>query len=289
MQKGGFFVHKMRIIAPVILLLTILSFPLILHFNRTKKEYAVYVNEIETGNSIMVNGNMVYRWGLKRNKDGKPPEVGTKEVTMLHKYGGKYIGDTSEKKIYLTFDEGYEQGYTEKILNVLRDNDVKAVFFVTGPYLDKNPELIRRMVEEGHEVGNHTVNHYSLPTKSATIVEKEILELDRVFYEKYGKHMRMLRPPRGEYDEKTLKIAKDLNHTCILWSFAYRDWLVDKQKGADHAYKMIMDHVHNGAVLLLHAVSKDNADALDRVIKDIKQQGYTFGTPDELMNVSVGR
>lgn len=101
----------------------------------------MYVNEIETGNSIMVNGNMVYRWGLKRNKDGKPPEVGTKEVTMLHKYGGKYIGDTSEKKIYLTFDEGYEQGYTEKILNVLRDNDVKAVFSLQDPTWIKTRNL----------------------------------------------------------------------------------------------------------------------------------------------------
>lgn len=281
--------YRLRIIAPVLLLLTILMFPLIVHHNRSQKENAVYSNEIETNQSITVDGNTIYRWGLKRNKDGKPPEVGSKETAALYKFGGKYIGNTEEKKIYLTFDEGYEQGYTEQILDVLRDNNVKAIFFVTGPYLDKNPELIRRMIEEGHEVGNHTVNHYSMPSKSRSVIESEILELDRVFFEKYGKHMRTLRPPRGEYDEKTLEIAKSLNHTCILWSFAYQDWLVNQQKGADYAHKMVTDHLHNGAVLLLHAVSKDNANALDKIIKDAKKMGYTFGTADELLASSNGR
>lgn len=275
--------YRLRIIAPVLLLLTVLMFPLIVHHNRSQREYAVYSNEIETNNSIETEGNTIYRWGLKRNKDGKLPEVGVRESAALLKYGGKYIGNTSEKKIYLTFDEGYEQGYTEQILDVLRENNVKAIFFITGPYLDKNPELVRRMVEEGHEVGNHTVNHYSLPTKSRSVIESEILELDRVFYEKYGKHMRTFRPPRGEYDEKTLEIAKSLDHTCILWSFAYQDWLVNQQKGAEHAYQMVIDHLHNGSVILLHAVSKDNANALDRIIKEARKMGYTFGTVDELL------
>ncbi len=280
---------KIRIVAPVILLLTLLMFPLILQHNRNQKAYAIYSNEIETEASIIEAGNTVYRWGLKRNKNSIPPEVGSIEKTALYKYGGKYIGNSEKKVLYLTFDEGYEQGYTEQILDVLRDNNVKAVFFVTGPYLDRNPELIRRMIEEGHEVGNHTVHHYSLPEKTQSVIESEILELDRVFYEKYGKHMRTLRPPRGEYNEATLEVARGLNHTCIMWSFAYEDWLLNKQRGTEYAYKMVMDHLHNGAVLLLHAVSKDNANALDRIIKDAKKQGYSFGTVDELLSFNTGR
>lgn len=228
-------------------------------------------------------GKDFYAWGLKRNTDGRPPEADPQGCALLRQYGGLYLGDTEKKTIYLTFDEGYENGYTGKILDVLRENNVRAIFFITGDYLKREPELVRRMIEEGHEVGNHTVSHPSLPTLSTDAIEKEILMLSGELYGKFGVTTRMLRPPKGEYSEKVLKTASNLSHTCVLWSFAYQDWLVDEQKGAEYAYQSVMPYLHNGAVLLLHAVSADNAAALDRIIKDAVAMGYRFGTAEELL------
>lgn len=227
--------------------------------------------------------NKTMRWGLKRNPDNKPPSVNPGVPKLLAKYGGLYIGDTNKKEIYLTFDEGYENGYTSKILDVLRDNNVKAVFFVTGPYLKENGDLIRRMVEEGHEVGNHTINHPSLPETDDKRLEEEIVGLDRVFYEKYGKHMTFLRPPKGEFSERTLSISKKLGYTNLFWSFAYEDWYTDRVKGPEYAKNIVMRNIHNGAIILLHAVSKDNTDALDSIIKGAREAGYEFGNINNLV------
>lgn len=226
--------------------------------------------------------NRVLCWGIARKKDNQTPDADPGTPQLLAKYGGFYIGDTSKKEIYLTFDEGYENGYTPKILDVLRDNNVKAVFFITGPYLKEHQDLVRRMVEEGHIVGNHTIHHPSLPTLSDKELEEEVLGLDRVFYEKFGKHMKYLRPPKGEYSERTLAITQKLGYRNVFWSFAYDDWHREKIRGADYAYDIVMRNLHNGAVLLLHAVSKDNAEALDRIIKGAKERGYTIGNVDDI-------
>jgi len=219
--------------------------------------------------------NTMYGWGLKKNVNA-PPEVPENIQNLLSSYGGIYI-DPTPRTLYLTFDEGYENGYTAKILDVLKENNVKAAFFVTGPYLEKETELVKRMFDEGHVVGNHTVNHPSMPRLSGTEeVAKEITELADMCQEKYGQTMHFFRPPRGEYSERTLKISQDLGYTNVFWSFAYKDWEVNNQKGADYAYEQIKKGVHDGAVLLLHAVSKDNAEVLDRVIKDLKSEGYQF-------------
>lgn len=219
--------------------------------------------------------NTMYGWGLKKNVNA-PPEVPETIQNLLSSYGGIYI-DHTPRTLYLTFDEGYENGYTAKILDVLKENNVKAAFFVTGPYLEKETELVKRMFEEGHVVGNHTVNHPSMPRLSSTDeVAKEITDLHKMCQEKYGQSMHFFRPPRGEYSERTLKICQDLGYQNVFWSFAYKDWEVDNQKGADYAYEQIKKGVHDGAVLLLHAVSKDNAEVLDRVIKDLKSEGYKF-------------
>ncbi len=270
------------VIMPVILLMAVLVFP-VLQRQGQGTPLAAYADEISTeASTIAVNGKHIYRWGLKRAKDHALPEVGREEVSVLQAHGGRYIADPNQMKIYLTFDEGYENGYTAQILDTLQETGVKAIFFITGDYFDQNAELIRRMVEEGHEVGNHTMRHYSLPEISASKVESEILELDRLFFDKFGRHMRFLRPPKGEYNDTVLTVADSLNHKCILWSFAYQDWLTDKQKGADYALQMVTDNLHNGAILLLHAVSKDNAEALKDIIETARDMGYEFGTPEEL-------
>lgn len=241
------------------------------------------LNEDATVQSMTSGGyNKLLSWGIKRKPDHGIPDADPGAPELLKKYNGIYIGDTSKKVIYLTFDEGYENGYTPKILDTLRDNNVKAVFFITGPYLKQHQDLVRRMVEEGHEVGNHTLHHPSLPTLSDSAIEEEVLGLDRAFHEKFGKHMKYLRPPKGEYSERTLAITQKLGYKNLFWSFAYDDWYRDKIRGKDYAYNIVMRNLHNGAILLLHAVSKDNADALDMIIKGAREKGYSFGVIDEL-------
>ncbi len=239
--------------------------------------------EIEAVTLVSVEySNKLSSWGIKRNTGGLPPDADPGAPELLAKYGGIYIGDTSNKEIYLTFDEGYENGYTPKILDVLKENRVSAAFFITGPYLAKHQELVRRMVEEGHIVGNHTIHHPSLPSLSDKEMEEEVLGLDRAFYEKFGKHMEYLRPPKGEYSERTLALTQKLGYRNVFWSFAYDDWYRDKVRGHEYAYSIVMRNIHNGAILLLHAVSKDNADALDYIIKSIREKGYTIGSIDSI-------
>ena len=235
----------------------------------------------EKASSGSTYSNKLRSWGVLRKPNNETPQADPGAPELLKKYGGVYLGDTSKKIIYLTFDEGYENGYTPKILDVLKENKVQAAFFITGPYLKEHQDLVRRMVEEGHVVGNHTVNHHSLPSLSDKEIEEEVLGLERAFREKFGKSMKFLRPPKGEYSERTLAITSKLGYTNMFWSFAYDDWYTDKVRGPEYAYNMVMNNLHNGAILLLHAVSKDNADALDMIIKGAREKGYEFGTFDD--------
>lgn len=228
------------------------------------------------------NFNKLRSWGISRKPENKTPDADPGTPQILAQYGGLYIGDTNKKEIYLTFDEGYENGYTPKILDALKDNDAKGVFFVTGPYLKDHQDLVKRMVEEGHIVGNHTIHHPSLPSLGDKELEEEVLGLSRAFYEKFGQHMKYLRPPKGEYSERTLALTQQLGYRNMFWSFAYDDWYRDKVRGADYAYNIIMRNLHNGSILLLHAVSKDNAEALDRIIKGAKGKGYQIGNVDDI-------
>ncbi|NMB97034.1 MAG: polysaccharide deacetylase family protein, partial [Clostridiaceae bacterium] len=201
--------------------------------------------------------NKLRAWGILRKPDNVTPQADPGAPELLKKYGGIYLGDTTKKVIYLTFDEGYENGYTPKILDTLKENKVQAVFFITGPYLKEHQDLVRRMVEEGHVVGNHTINHPSLPSLTDQELEEEVLGLERVFKEKFGKSMKFLRPPKGEYSERTLAITNRLGYINMFWSFAYDDWYRDKIRGPEYTYNLVMKNLHNGAILLLHAVSKD--------------------------------
>lgn len=219
-------------------------------------------------------------WWIQLNKEHKTPTITPAIKSLIDKYGGYYVGDTSKKQIYLTFDEGYENGYTPKILDTLKANNVKTIFFITGQFLRENPDLVQRMLDEGHQVGNHSINHPSLPTVSNATMENELIGLEKQFSEKFGKSFKYIRPPMGEYSEKTLAACQQMGYKTIFWSFAYLDYDVNNQKGADNAYKMVMDNLHNGAIYLLHAVSKDNTEALDRIIKAIRAEGYTISPFD---------
>ncbi len=227
--------------------------------------------------------NEKHGWGLKKNDDHQQPEMPSSYISMLVRHGAYWVGNPQAKVIYLTFDEGYENGYTASILDSLKANDVKAAFFVTGHYLDSQPDLVKRMVDEGHIVGNHTETHPSLPDISDSRIEEEL----RIVEEKYEKvtgrsDMKYLRPPQGEFSERTLAVTRELGYHNIFWSMAAVDW-VPMPGGAQQAYEAVINYTHNGAVALMHAVSKDNAEAMDRILKEIKAQGYTFMTLDDLV------
>ena len=222
-------------------------------------------------------------WGLLKKK-GAEPEIDAKGAKILEENDGYYMDKSGEKTLYLTFDEGYENGFTSKVLDVLNKEQVPAAFFVTGPYLKNQTELIRRMIDEGHIVGNHTVNHLNLPKQTVEKVKSELDELNDMCESMYGVSMSYMRPPEGEYSEKVLAAAKDAGYKTIMWSFAYKDWDVNIQNGPDYAYNQIVPYLHDGAIILLHAVSSDNADALERVIQYAKNEGYVFKSLDDLCN-----
>ena len=233
--------------------------------------------------TVVAYNNDLLRWGISRRSNNETPAADPGAPELLKKYASVYLGDTTEKVIYLTFDEGYENGYTPMILDVLKEYNVKAVFFITGPYLKSHQDLVRRMVEEGHIVGNHTIHHPSLPQLDDSTLEEEVLGLERAFKEKFDKSMPFLRPPKGEYSERTLALTNNLGYCNLFWSFAYDDWYRDKIRGAQYAYDIVMRNLHNGAVLLLHAVSKDNAQALESIIKGAGEKGYSIGDPMDLL------
>ena len=220
-------------------------------------------------------------WGLKKVENSQP-EVPEKWKEMLKQYDGYYLGDTSEKVMYLTFDEGYENGYTAKILDVLKKTNTPAAFFVTGPYIANEPELIKRMVEEGHIVGNHTVNHPSMPDLSESEIENELYKLNDSFAKLTNQNMKFMRPPKGEFSEKSLATTQKCGYKSVFWSVAYADWDVTNQKGTAYATEQVVKQFHNGAIILLHAVSEDNANALEQIINTAKEQGYTFKSLEEL-------
>lgn len=225
--------------------------------------------------------NQSIGWGIKKNEKA-PPEVPEDIKVMLKKYNGIYIGDTNKKRVYLTFDEGYENGHTADILDTLKRNKVKAAFFVTGDYVEREPELVKRMAKEGHIIGNHTVNHPSLPQISEEELEREIYELDAAVEKICGIKMKYVRPPKGEYSEKVLAKLSNMGYKTVFWSFAYLDWDVTINRGGNYAFDQIYPYLDEGAVFLLHAVSADNADGLDLFIKNAIADGYSFGTLDEL-------
>ena len=220
-------------------------------------------------------------WGIKRNQNNEQPDVGSNNRKVLEENNGICLGDKEKKYIYLTFDEGYEAGYTAQILDVLKQNDVKATFFITAHYVNTASDLVRRMINEGHIVGNHTVNHKSMPEITNEQIEEEVMKLHQVIYEKFGYEMKYIRPPMGEFSERTLIKCNSLGYKTVMWSFAYCDWNENSQPDKEVAKQMILNNLHNGEIMLLHGNSKTNTDILDEVIKEIKNKGYELRSLDK--------
>ena len=218
-----------------------------------------------------------------RNIKHETPKMSPAYKYVLDKYGGYFTGDTESKVVYLTFDEGYENGYTGKILDILKEHNVNAAFFVTKPYIKQNAELVKRMVAEGHIVANHTDKHPSMPDVSNERVIKEIQDTDDYFKEVTGTDMpKYLRPPMGEWSERTLYITHEMGYKTILWSMAHKDWETKNQPGKEATLKFINTYYHNGAIILLHAVSESNTEALGDIIKSLQDKGYRFAPLTEL-------
>ena len=243
---------------------------------------AIEVIAPEKVNSPQTSFNTLLRWGIVRKPDNQVPgtDPGTPEI--LKKYQSLYIGNPDKKVVYLTFDEGYEAGYTAKILDVLKEKDAKAAFFITGHYFNTEKSLVKRMLDEGHTVGNHTLNHKCLPMLQESEIETEVMGLDKMFFNEFGVHMTFIRPPKGEYSQKSLEITYKYGLKNVFWSFAYDDWYRDKVRGADYARDIVMRNLHNGEIMLLHAVSQDNAAALSEIITDIRQKGYELGRLEDI-------
>ena len=245
-----------------------------LHMQREIKTQAT------TGTALLSAEN----WGLGFGAEGTQPS-GTASADKLKEYNAYYVGDAGEKKIYLTFDCGYENGNTPAILDALKKHDAPATFFVVGHFLESAPEMVKRMVEEGHTVGNHTYHHYDMSKISdPAAFQKEMDDVRTLFQETTGTEMAMYyRPPQGKYSEINLQMAKDLGYSTFFWSLAYVDWNVDAQPSHEEAFSKLTGRIHPGAVVLLHNTSKTNGEILDELLTKWEEMGYTFGKLEELV------
>lgn len=217
-------------------------------------------------------------WGQGTQVDDQNRPVSCMDFQNKYgKYNALFIKEDCPKEIFLTFDEGYENGYTSQILDVLKEKEVPAVFFVTYDYASKNPDLIQRMIDEGHVVGNHSYSHPSMPMLTPQEMEDEIDKLDSYVEETFSYDMSLFRPPMGEFSEQSLAVTDSCGYESVFWSFAYSDWDVDNQPDESSSLTKLTSHLHDGAIYLLHAVSKTNADILPEFIDQARQMGYQFG------------
>ena len=228
---------------------------------------------------VLETGN----WGLSFRQENTPPS-GPASKEQLKRYDAVYLGDTGRKVIYLTFDAGYENGCTEKILDTLKKQEVPGAFFLVGNYIEKNADLVRRMVNEGHIVGNHTMHHPDMSKLSDKDgFSAELTGLEALFKETTGKDLpKYYRPPQGIYSEENLKMAQELGYRTVFWSLAYADWNNDSQPTKEQAFSKLIPRIHNGAVVLLHSTSETNAQILDELLTRWKEMGYSFGTLEDL-------
>ncbi len=222
-------------------------------------------------------------WGLSFRAEGAAPQ-GPASVSQLRKLDAAYIGNTEEKVLYLTFDAGYENGCTQKILSILKKHNVPAAFFLVGHYIEQNKDLVRQMVADGHTVGNHTMHHPDMSKISQqTAFEKELTELENLYQSVVGQPMsKFYRPPQGTYSEENLKMAQAMGYKTVFWSLAYVDWNNNAQPSKETAFSKLLPRTHNGAVILLHSTSQTNAEILDELLTRWEEQGYRFGKIEEL-------
>ena len=266
----------LALLCAVLLLLTMLLWPLIRQSSPLPAAGEAAV-PVSTDN-----------WGLSFPTEGQSP-VGNATAEELAQYNAWYLGDTTKKVIYLTFDCGYENGYTASILDTLKKHDAPAAFFVVGNMIESAPDLIRRMVAEGHIVGNHTYHHPDMSAISdQEAFRKELESLEALFQETTGQTMsKYYRPPQGKYNTENLRQAKDLGYKTILWSLAYVDWYVDDQPTPEQAYSKLLPRIHDGAIVLLHSTSRTNAEILDDLLTRWEEMGFTFASLDQLPGSTV--
>ena len=225
----------------------------------------------------------ITNWGLSFQKEGEAP-VGNASAEYLKQFDSYYVGDANQKTIYLTFDCGFENGNTAAILDALKKHDAKACYFVVGNYLETAPDLVQRMVEEGHLVGNHTYHHPDMSKiGDMASFQQEIGAVEEKFRQITGQDMpKYYRPPQGKFNESNLKMAQELGYQTIFWSLAYVDWYTDKQPTHEEAYQKLLPRIHPGAIVLLHVTSQTNGEIMDELLTKWEEQGYTFGTLDQL-------
>ena len=223
-------------------------------------------------------------WGLSFQEEGKPPVANT-TASQMKDFDAYYMQETSEKVLYLTFDCGYENGNTPQILDALKKHQAPATFFVVGHFLETSPDLVKRMISEGHTVGNHTYHHPDMSKiSSVEDFSAELSAVENLYQEITGESISpYYRPPQGKYSEANLKMAKDLGYSTFFWSLAYVDWNTDAQPSHEEAFQKLLGRVHPGAVLLLHNTSKTNAEILDELLTRFEEMGYRFQSLDELI------
>ena len=226
-------------------------------------------------------------WGLSFQEEGKPPVANT-TAEELKQFDAYYMQNTEEKNIYLTFDCGYENGNTAPILDALKKHNAPATFFIVGNFLSTSPDLVRRMTEEGHTVGNHTFHHPDMSKiSSIDAFSKELKDLEDLYKETTGKEMvKYYRPPQGKYSESNLKMAQDLGYQTFFWSLAYVDWYQDKQPSSEEAFQKLLGRIHPGAIVLLHSTSSTNAAILDELLSKWEEMGYQFQSLEYLTEQS---
>ena len=270
MKKNN--VNKLIIISALLLIFAFFAINDTSIFNKIKTQ--IYTKDLST---------VEYNWYFNPREDGKQP-LPIQEANFFKDYDSYYVGNPNEKIIYLTFDSGYENGFTNHILDVLKKHNVPGNFFVVESYIKNNPDIIKRMEKEGHLVCNHSVSHTSMASiHDKDKFNKEILDVANTYKEITGKDMpKFFRPPMGKYSINSLKKTKDLGYKTIFWSFAYKDWIIDNQPSEEEAIKKITNGVHPGCIMLIHAVSKTNTAVLKTVIEQIRADGYEFKPLTEL-------
>lgn len=241
-------------------------------------------NKADPASAAAVPASAEGNWGLSFQEEGKTP-VGNATFEELAKYDAFYAEQTEEKHIYLTFDVGYENGNTASILDTLKKHNVSATFFVVGTYIESDPELVKRMAEEGHIVGNHTWHHPDMSQIAAMdAFKKELEDVENAYLEVTGEEMtKFYRPPQGKYSEANLKMAQELEYKTFFWSLAYVDWYDDNQPSREEAFEKLLGRIHPGAIVLLHSTSDTNALILDELIQKWEEMGYTIRPLTELL------
>lgn len=232
-----------------------------------------FVDAVNTQNTMLSTSN----WGLSFQTEGQTP-VGNETPEELKKNNAYFVGDETQKTIYLTFDAGYENGNMEQILAALKKHNVIATFFVVGNFIENNQELVKQMKADGHNIANHSYSHPDMSSMSKEAFSKEMTKLEETYKNVTGEDIvKLYRPPQGKYSEQSLAYAKEMGYKTIFWSLAYVDWYDDKQPTKEEAFKKLLGRIHPGAIVLLHSTSRTNAQILDELLGKWEEMGYTFG------------